>query len=72
LIYRWLEGHFDVVLPQAIIDEILRVTACEKSQKYQRLRETRLEFVTLLSEQAIWAEPDETQDVAPEDGTDNR
>lgn len=40
-------------------------------QRYRHLREFRLEFVTLLSEQAIWVEPNERLDVVSEDETDN-
>lgn len=72
VINRWLEGHFDVLVSQPIINEILRVTAYEKLQRYKRLRESRLEFATLLSEQAVWAEPNEKLDVVSEDETDNR
>ena len=72
VVNRWLEGHFDVLVSQPIINEILRVTAYEKLQRYTRLRESRLEFVTLLSEQAIWVEPNEKLDVVSDDETDNR
>lgn len=72
IIERWLDGDFDVLVSQAIIEEILRVTAYEKLQTYARLRETRLEFVTLVSEQAIWVEPSETLDVVVDDESDNR
>ena len=72
VVNRWLEGHFDVLVSQPIINEILRVTAYEKLQRYTRLRESRLEFVTLLSEQAIWVEPNERLDVVSDDETDNR
>jgi putative PIN family toxin of toxin-antitoxin system len=72
VVNRWLEGQFDVLVSQPIISEILRVTAYERLQRYKRLRESRLEFVTLLSEQAIWVEPNETVDVVSEDETDNR
>lgn len=69
---RWLEGRFEVLISQAIIDEILRVTAYERLQKYRQVRDARLEFVTLLSEQALWVEPTESINVVPEDETDNR
>jgi hypothetical protein len=72
VVNRWLEGQFDVLISQPIIDEILRVTAYMRLQKYRRLRESRLEFVALLAEQAIWVEPDETLDVVSDDETDNR
>lgn len=72
LIDRWLKGSFDVLISRAIIEEILRVSAYEKLQKYKRLRDARLEFVTLLSEQAIWVEPTETVDAVAEDEADNR
>lgn len=72
VVNRWLEGHFDVLVSQPIIEEILRVMAYPRLQKYKRLRESRLEFVTLLSEQAIWIEPTENLDVVSEDEDDNR
>ena len=72
VVNRWLEGYFDVLVSQPIVEEILRVTAYKRLQKYKRLRESRLEFVTLLSEQAIWVEPKETVDVVSDDESDNR
>lgn len=72
IIERWLSGRFDVLISPAIVDELLRVTAYDKLQKYARLRENRREFVQLLSEQAIWVEPEQTLTVVEEDETDNR
>lgn len=68
----WLEGEFDVLVSQAIIDEILRVTDYARIQKkYARVRENRLEFATLISEQAEWVEPREILNVVV-DESDNR
>ena len=73
IINRWLAGEFDVLLSQPIIDEILRVTGYERLQKkYQKLRENRLEFVELISEQGIWIEPKEQLAVVVDDESDNR
>ena len=72
VVNRWLEGDFDVLVSQPIVEEILRVTAYKRLQKYKRLRESRLEFVALLAEQAIWVEPNETVDVVSDDESDNR
>lgn len=69
----WLEGEFDVLVSQPIIDEILRVTGYERIQKkYVRVRENRLEFAVLISEQAVWIEPKEKLDVVVSDESDNR
>lgn len=68
----WLNGEYDVLVSQPIIDEILRVTAYDRIQKkYSEVRENRLEFVALISEQAIWVEPNELLDVVG-DESDNR
>ena len=68
----WLEGEFDVLVSQPIIDEILRVTGYERIQKkYARVHENRLEFAALISEQAEWIEPREILNVVV-DESDNR
>jgi putative PIN family toxin of toxin-antitoxin system len=69
----WLEGEYDVLVTQPIVDEILHVTDYERIQKkYARVRENRLEFAALISEQAVWVEPREELDVVVADETDNR
>ena len=69
----WLEGEFDVLVSQPIIDEILRVTGYERIQKkYAKVRENRLEYAALISEQALWIEPNEKLDVIAADESDNR
>ncbi len=69
----WLEGEYDVLVTQSIVDEILRVTGYERIQKkYARVRENSLEFVALISEQAVWVEPKEKLDVIAADESDNR
>ena len=69
----WLEGEYDVLLSQPIVDEILRVTGYERIQKkYAKVRENRLEFVALISDQAEWIEPKERLDVIVADESDNR
>jgi putative PIN family toxin of toxin-antitoxin system len=73
IISRWLAGEFDVLLSQPIIDEISRVTGYERLQrKYQKIRERRLEFIELISEQSIWSEPTETLAIVTADESDNR
>ena len=73
IITKWLVGDFEVLLSQPIVDEILRVTSYERLQrKYQKIRENRLEFVELISEQGIWVEPAETLAVVTADESDNR
>jgi putative PIN family toxin of toxin-antitoxin system len=67
-----LAGEFEVLVSQPITDEVLRVTGYERLQKkYQKIRENRLEFVELISEQGIWTEPIETLTVV-DDESDNR
>lgn len=73
IVKRWLEGEFEVLVSQAIIDEILRVTDYARIQrKYAKVRENRLEFVALVSEQGIWTEPPEELSVISADESDNR
>jgi hypothetical protein len=73
IIHWWLEGEYDVVVSQPIIDEILRVTGYARIQKkYARVRENRGEFVALISEQAIRVEAVEKLDVVGADESDNR
>ena len=56
-----------------MIDEILRVTGYERIQKkYAKVRENRLEYATLISEQALWIEPQEKLRVISSDESDNR
>lgn len=69
----WLRGEFDILVNQPIVDEILRVTGYERIQKkYARVWESRVEFVALISEQAIWVEPKDKVDVVGGDGSNNR
>jgi uncharacterized protein len=69
----WLEGEFDVLVSQPIIDEILRVSGYERIQKkYAQVRENRLEYAALIAEQALWIEPQEKLDVIAADESDNR
>ncbi|WP_420641292.1 putative toxin-antitoxin system toxin component, PIN family [Candidatus Leptofilum sp.] len=73
IIQKWLIGEFDVLLSQPIVDEVLRVTAYERLQKkYRKIRENRLEFVELISEQGIWTEPLEKLAIVTADESDNR
>lgn len=69
----WLEGKVDVLITQPILDEILRVTGYKRIQnKYARVHANRFEFATLISEQALWLEPNEKLDVILVDESDNR
>jgi hypothetical protein len=69
----WLSGAFEVLVTQAIIDEILRVTGYERIQKkYAAVRENRLEFAALIADQAVWVEATEQIDVVAADESDNR
>jgi uncharacterized protein len=73
IINRWLDGTYEVLVSQAIIDEILRVTGYERIQrKYARVQENRLEFVALLMEQAIWTDPESKISAITADESDNR
>lgn len=73
IIRWWLEGEFDVLVSQPIIDEVLRVTGYETIQKkYTKVRENRLEYAALISEQALWIEADEKLDIIASDESDNR
>ena len=69
----WLEGEFDVLVSQPIIDKILRVTDYERiKKKYAKVRENRLEYAALIAEQALWTEPQQKLDVVIADESDNR
>jgi len=73
IITKWLEEAFDILVSQPIIDEILRVTGYDRIQKkYVKVRENRLEFVALISEQGLWVAPLEKLTVVAADETDNR
>ena len=73
IINEWLEGTIEIVISGPIVDEILRVTNYERIQKkYAKVRENRLEFVRLLSEQCIWVEATERLDIVKADESDNR
>jgi uncharacterized protein len=73
IIKGWLAGEFEIVVSPAIIEEILRVSGYERIlRKYASVRENRLEFVALLSEQAVWTEPPKVLSVVAADESDNR
>ena len=73
IIDRWLKGEFDVLISKPIIDEVSRVTGYERLQKkYRRIRENRIEFVELISEQCLSVEPTERLSVVTADESDNR
>lgn len=73
IINKWLSGEFEVLISQPIVDEILWVTGYERLQKkYKKVRENRLEFVDLISEQGIWTELTETLTVVTADESDHR
>ena len=73
IVSKWLNGDFDTLISRPIVDEILRVTAYERIQrKYAKVRENRLEFAELISEQGIWVVPTEKLVVVPADESDNR
>jgi len=73
IIRSWMEESIEIAISQPIIDEILRVTNYERIQrKYAKVRESRLNFVELLSEQCFWVEPDRQLDVVEADESDNR
>ena len=69
----WLEGEYDVLVSQQIIDEILRVMGYARIQKkYSEVREKSQEFAALVSEQAEWVEQRGKLDVVTVDESDNR
>ena len=73
IIERWLAGEFDVLISQPIIDELLRVTGYERlHKKFRRIRENRLEFVALVSEQGVWIQPETQVTAVAADESDNR
>jgi putative PIN family toxin of toxin-antitoxin system len=73
IIRRWLDGGFDVLISQAIMDEIGRVTGYERIwRKYAQVRERRLEWLTLLAETGLWVEPKNQLRAIAADDTDNR
>ncbi|MCP4424114.1 MAG: putative toxin-antitoxin system toxin component, PIN family [Chloroflexi bacterium] len=73
MINKWLAGQVDVLISRPIVDEILRVTNYKRIQrKYAKVRENRLEFVELITEQGIWEESSETLTVVSADESDNR
>lgn len=73
IVHRWLAGEFDVLATKEINDEILRVSGNQRIQsKYAQVRERRLEFVELISEQGIWIHPSEELKIITADESDNR
>lgn len=69
----WLKGEYEVLVSQPILDEVLRVTGYKRIlNKYARVRENRLEFVDLISKQALLVKPQQTLDVIGADESDNR
>jgi putative PIN family toxin of toxin-antitoxin system len=73
IIRAWRGEAIEIAFSQPVIDEILRVTNYERIQrKYAKVRENRLNFVELLSEQCVWVEPAKGLDVVKADESDNR
>jgi putative PIN family toxin of toxin-antitoxin system len=73
IIEWWLNGEFEVLVSQPILEELLRVTSYGRIQsKYARVRENRLEFVDLISKQALLVRPQETLHVITANESDNR
>ncbi len=73
IISKWLSGEFDVLISRPNVDEILKVTSYKRLQKkYKKIGENRLEFLELITEQGIWAEPAEMLTVVTADESDNR
>lgn len=73
IIRRWLDGEFDVLLSRPILEEIVRVTGYARIQrKYKQVRENRLEFVDLITEQSLWVQPAEDVSAIVADESDNR
>lgn len=69
----WLAGEFEVLVSQAILDEVLRITDYKRIQnKYARVRENRLEFVDLISRQGVFVDPEGPLNVIGADESDNR
>ena len=72
IINSWLSGEFDLLISQAIKDELLRVTSYERIQnKYRKVKETRLEFAELIAKQGIWIGQVKTLSVVTRDESDN-
>ncbi len=73
IIRWWLEGEYDVLVSQQIIDEILRVAGYARIlKKHSAVREKSQEFAALVSEQAEWVEQRGKLDVVTVDESDNR
>lgn len=73
IIEWWLAGKFEVVVSRPILEEILRVTGYECIQnKYPQVRESRLEFVELLRQQAVMIQPSHVIAAISADESDNR
>lgn len=73
IINKWLSGEFDVLLSQPVVAEVLRVSGYERLQKkYKKIRQNRLEFVELISEQCIWLDTTEPLTIVTADESDNR
>lgn len=72
IINYWLSGDFDILISQPIIDELLWVTSYERIQKkYRKVKERRLEFAELISQQSVCFEPVKTSSAVTRDESDN-
>jgi uncharacterized protein len=73
IVAGWLASEFEVVVSEAILAELVRVTGYERLQKkYARLQERRLAFIQMVAEQAVWVEPQGRLAVIAGDESDNR
>jgi hypothetical protein len=73
IILAWERGEFDVLISEAILDEIGRVLRYPRIVKRHRQEENSIQrFLRLLENEALLVEPDQALNVIKVDESDNR
>jgi hypothetical protein len=73
IILAWERGEFDVLISEAILDEIGRVLRFPRIVKRHRQEENSIQrFLRLLENEALLVEPDQALNVIKVDESDNR
>lgn len=73
IVNRWLRKEFDVLITQAILDEVARVLRYPRIARRHRLSEPDItRFVEMLTQYGMLIEPAERLGVVVDDESDNR
>jgi putative PIN family toxin of toxin-antitoxin system len=73
ILQRWKGSHFDLLISQPIVDEIIRVTGYERiKKKYPKIHENQIELMGLIAEEGTLVNPKTRFSLVTADESDNR